>query len=98
MENKDRIEELAEEIEFNWGNQLKRGVVCPSDIAEWHFSKLQSLEQKYQRLLEAVRGLSMGTDWNNGTHAITHGYRRMLVKAVKDLETGGKPNEKSNYR
>lgn len=32
---------------------------------------------------EAAYGLSFGTDWNNGNHAIKHGYRHKLVEAVK---------------
>jgi Lar family restriction alleviation protein len=33
-------------------------------------------------LIDAAHGLSFGTDWNNGTHALTHGYRKKLLEAL----------------
>jgi hypothetical protein len=35
---------------------------------------------------EAARGLCHGTDWNRGTHALHHGYRRRLIEAVNAVE------------
>ena len=38
----------------------------------------------------AARGLSCGTDWNNGTHAKLCGYRQKLLEALAKLkETEG---------
>lgn len=37
-------------------------------------------------LVEAVRGLCFGTDWNNGTHAKI--YRPKLIEALKQFESG----------
>ena len=36
-------------------------------------------------LVRAAEGLSHGEDWNNGTHAKTHGYRRKLLEALAKL-------------
>lgn len=33
-------------------------------------------------LVQAAHGLSFGHDWNNGTHAKTHGYRAQLLGAI----------------
>ena len=52
-------------------------------------SRLQQLEEENRRLREALEplcqaawGLSMGEDWNNGTHAKMHGYRNKLLAAI----------------
>ena len=37
------------------------------------------------RVVRAAEGLCHGTDWNKGTHAITHGYRQKLIDAVVSL-------------
>lgn len=39
-------------------------------------------------LVRAAKGLSHGEDWNNGTHAKTHGYRRKLLEALAKLNGG----------
>lgn len=33
----------------------------------------------------AANGLSMGSDWNHGTHAKEHGYRQQLIDALKAI-------------
>ena len=33
----------------------------------------------------AANGLSMGSDWNHGTHAKEHGYRQQLIDALQAL-------------
>lgn len=40
------------------------------------------------RLVRAAQGLSHGEDWNNGTHAKTHGYRQKLLDALAALNAG----------
>ena len=40
------------------------------------------------RVARAAEGLCYGTDWNNGNHAIRHGYRQELMDAVKALREG----------
>jgi hypothetical protein len=39
-----------------------------------------------EALVRAAHGLSFGEDWNNGTHAKTHGYREKLLQALAALE------------
>lgn len=49
--------------------------------------------QAADALAKAAQGLSHGTDWNNGTHAKTHGYRQQLLEALAAYEllrNGGK--------
>lgn len=43
---------------------------------------LETLREALQPLLKAAEGLSHGVDWNNGTHAKLHGYRRKLLAAI----------------
>lgn len=45
---------------------------------------LDEAEQVVERLAGAATGLSHGTDWNNGTHAKTHGYRCKLLAALPE--------------
>lgn len=33
----------------------------------------------------AANGLSMGSDWNHGTHAKEHGYRQQLIDALQAI-------------
>lgn len=40
-----------------------------------------------ERVCEASDGLSHGVDWNQGTHAIIHGYRKKLLKALEAWRT-----------
>lgn len=53
------------------------------------FERLRELEAENKRLREALGslfdaadGLSRGEDWNNGTHAKLHGYRKKLLAAI----------------
>lgn len=39
-----------------------------------------------EALLAAAKGLSHGTDWNNGHHAKRHGHRRKLLDAIPRLD------------
>jgi hypothetical protein len=41
---------------------------------------------RLRELLEAAYGLCQGYDWNNGTHAKTHGYKRKVLEAVHALK------------
>ncbi len=53
------------------------------------YPKLDALEHQRDLLLkvrDAAYGLSKGTDWNNGTHAATHGYRQSLLKAIESYD------------
>ena len=43
-------------------------------------------KQRFEKLAEAANGLRYGTDWNNGTHAIKHGYRQKLLDALTEYE------------
>lgn len=57
------------------------------ELIESALLQVQAAERKrFSGLCEAARGLSFGTDWNNGTHAKLHGYRDKLLKALNDLE------------
>ena len=53
----------------------------------------EAVVQAADALAKAAQGLSHGTDWNNGTHAKTHGYRQQLLEALAAYEllrNGGK--------
>lgn len=39
-----------------------------------------------KNIVDAARGLSFGTDWNNGTHAKLHRYRQELLDALRDYD------------
>jgi len=45
-------------------------------------AELREALEAVKPLVDAAHGLSFGTDWNNGTAAKTHGYRRKLLKAL----------------
>lgn len=45
------------------------------------------IPQCFVRLVEAAKGLSHGSDWNNGTHAKLHGYRQKLLDALNECDT-----------
>ncbi len=40
-------------------------------------------------VVEAAKGLSHERDWNEGTHAIVHGYREQLLKALEPFRRDG---------
>lgn len=42
------------------------------------------------KVVEAAKGLICGVDWNNGTHAITHGYREKLIESLSPFREGEK--------
>lgn len=42
----------------------------------------EALVGALEPLLKAADGLSHGTDWNKGTHALKHGYRAKLLAAI----------------
>lgn len=42
--------------------------------------------KRFEKLVEAAKGLSYGVDWNNGTHAKT--YRPKLLEALKPFLNG----------
>lgn len=48
--------------------------------------ELETTIRKLRRVYVAARGLCHGYDWNNGTHAKLHRYRKELVSAVDDIE------------
>lgn len=39
-----------------------------------------------QEVLDAAVGLCRGSDWNDGTHAKTHGYKAKLISAVRKIK------------
>lgn len=43
-----------------------------------------------RKVIEAARGLSHSTDWNNGTHAKLHGYRQKLLDAIAEYDAAVK--------
>jgi hypothetical protein len=49
-----------------------------------------------RRLADVAYGLSLGTDWNNGTMAKTHGYRRQLVELVQEYRSATKAKGKKS--
>ena len=52
-------------------------------------TEIEELEftiRKLRSVYEAARGLCHGYDWNNGSHAKHHGYRRKLVEAVNAVD------------
>jgi hypothetical protein len=56
---------------------VNRCPTCKRSDREWN---------ALQRVARAAEGLSHGVDWNNGTHAITHGYRKKLLDALSALK------------
>jgi hypothetical protein len=55
--------------------------------------RMSNRAAQMQLVVEAAEGLCHGEDWNRGTHAITHGYRAKLNKAVRNYQaalTGAK--------
>lgn len=48
--------------------------------------ELETKIRKLRKVYEAARGLCMGYDWNKGTAALHHGYRRRLLDAVNAIE------------
>jgi len=48
--------------------------------------ELETTIRKLRRVYEAARGLCHGYDWNDGTHAKLHRYRKQLVDAVNAIE------------
>lgn len=64
--------------------------------AELQNTRTQSQCELYDELYKAALGLTHGVDWNNGNHAIKHGYREKLINAVnaiKSLPQRSKDNE-----
>jgi hypothetical protein len=41
---------------------------------------------KLEAVARAAEGLSHGVDWNKGTHAIIHGYRKQLLEALAAIK------------
>lgn len=50
----------------------------PSAVNTYAKSEIELLREVF----DAAYGLCMGYDWNNGTAAKFHGYKRKLLKAV----------------
>ncbi len=44
--------------------------------------RLKAKVSQLTAVYDAARHLCYGVDWNNGTMALTHGYRKKLVDAV----------------
>lgn len=53
-----------------------------STIASEYQARIKALEEALLPLLNAAQGLSHGSDWNKGAHAIRHGYRQRLIDAI----------------
>lgn len=51
----------------------------PSDLPQ---SLRDRVVEEIGPLIEAAHGLSFGIDWNNGNHAVLHGYRQKLLDAL----------------
>ena len=47
-----------------------------------HATADAGLLEALEGITRAAEGLSHGVDWNNGTHAKTHGYRQKLLDAL----------------
>jgi hypothetical protein len=45
-------------------------------------TRIAALLEALEGMTRAADGLSHGVDWNNGTHAKTHGYRQKLLDAL----------------
>lgn len=58
-------------------------------VGELENTRTQSQCELYDELYKAALGLSHGVDWNNGSHAIEHGYRDKLLSAVMKLKEQG---------
>lgn len=43
---------------------------------------IETLYEALEPMAHAALGLSYGEDWNNGTAAKTHGYRKKLLAAI----------------
>jgi hypothetical protein len=54
-----------------------------------HERGVREERERVKPLVEAARGLSFGTDWNNGTHAKLHGYRQKLLDALEAYQSKG---------
>mgnify|MGYP005608967513 FL=1 len=48
-------------------------------------TELRDILAQYIAVARAANGLSMGSDWNHGTHAKEHGYRQQLIDALQAL-------------
>ena len=48
-------------------------------------TELRDILAQYIAVARAANGLSMGSDWNHGTHAKEHGYRQQLIDALKAI-------------
>jgi hypothetical protein len=46
-------------------------------------AELEAENKRLMAVFEAAHGLCCGVDWNKGTHAILHGYRKKLIDAVR---------------
>jgi len=64
----------------NWAKLLRDTSTKIDEQAK----RIQELDAHCERFISAVKGLSFGTDWNNGTHAKTHGYRQALIDALEE--------------
>lgn len=48
---------------------------------------VEAMREALGPLLVAAEGLSHGTDWNKGSHAVMHGYRQILLDAIPAART-----------
>lgn len=53
-------------------------------------TELRNILAQHIAVARAANGLSMGSDWNHGTHAKEHGYRQQLIDALQSLRATGK--------
>jgi|GEM_PF-4112096 len=71
--------------EWSWtSNGLRLHELCKQ--LEIELAEKTNAVARLRELLEAAYGLCEGYDWNNGTHAKTHGYKRKVLEAVHALK------------
>jgi hypothetical protein len=90
------VEAVARAVQLWWMTQKHEPMHQNDalDLARAAIAALPSPEREPMReewqplrdLVDAARGLSHGVDWNNGTNAKLHGYRRKLLDALPGAE------------
>lgn len=65
-----------------WPHRLLHDAIAAIEERDRRIAELEAENAELNAVYRAARGLCHGTDWNNGTHAVRHGYRAKLIKAV----------------
>ena len=87
----EEAEEIAKKCALAiWGgtptSETGREIVSNDQLAILNTIPLSELIA----VARVANGLSMGSDWNHGTHAKEHGYRQQLIDALQALRATGK--------